>query len=544
MKYFSPKWILIIIIALGLFLRTWQLNVSPPGFNADEAALGYNAYSLLHTGKDEWGVSFPLVFKSFSDYKPGVYVYLAMPFVAILGLSEFAVRLPSILFGTLSIFLIYLLAKKFFKDEIVSLSTAFLLAISPWAIHFSRGAWETNVATTFLLIGILAFVKGLENMKWFYLSVAAFIISMYTYQSTRLIAPLLVFFLVVFYYKQILKTEFSFKKAIIGPVALGGLLIIPLMFSTLTDHGLARFQGVSIFTDVGIINRTNEERGEHQNPHDLVALTFHNKFIGYGLNFLNHYFDHFSPAFLFTQGDPLGRDKTPEMGQLYLFEIFTLLAGLYFLTTVYKNTKIILIWLFIAPLAASLTYQTPHALRAENMVIPLELISGLGLGILIRKLWRHRNAIKIPVTILAISVMSFFILKFLHEYFVHLPKEYALEWEYGFSQVVPYVIKNENKYQKIVVTNRYDQPYILFLFYSRYDPLRYQQIAQPTIVDNFGFSTIASFDKFEFRKISPEEVLSSKDTLFVGTADEIPNNAKIVDKVDFPNGKPAFIFAE
>src|SRR5438270_3600910 len=86
-----------LIIVLGFFLRIVNLQVSPPGFNADEAALGYNAYSILKTGKDEWGETLPLVFKSFSDYKPGVYVYLDIPFVALFGLNELAVRLPSII---------------------------------------------------------------------------------------------------------------------------------------------------------------------------------------------------------------------------------------------------------------------------------------------------------------------------------------------------------------------------------------------------------------------------------------------------------------
>src|SRR3990167_9117761 len=102
--------ILIIIFLLGFILRIIFLDIAPPGFNADEAALGYNAYSLIKTGKDEWGISFPLVFKSFSDYKPGLYVYMAIPFIAALGLNELAVRLPSVLLGAFSIILIYLLS--------------------------------------------------------------------------------------------------------------------------------------------------------------------------------------------------------------------------------------------------------------------------------------------------------------------------------------------------------------------------------------------------------------------------------------------------
>src|SRR3989344_6108180 len=92
-----------LIIALASFLRFWNLSNQPPGLTWDEAAIGYNAYSVLKTGKDEFGVRFPLIFKSFGDYKPGLYVYLTVPPVAVFGLSEFAVRFPSALFGTVAV---------------------------------------------------------------------------------------------------------------------------------------------------------------------------------------------------------------------------------------------------------------------------------------------------------------------------------------------------------------------------------------------------------------------------------------------------------
>src|SRR3989344_1300457 len=124
MKFDLDKKVLLVILILAFIVRIVFLDISPPGFNADEAALGYNAYSLITTGKDEWGQTFPLVFKSFSDYKPGLYVYLAIPFVWLLGLNELAVRLPSVLLGSFSIILIYLLAKELFRKETVALASA------------------------------------------------------------------------------------------------------------------------------------------------------------------------------------------------------------------------------------------------------------------------------------------------------------------------------------------------------------------------------------------------------------------------------------
>ncbi|MEK7504094.1 MAG: glycosyltransferase family 39 protein, partial [Patescibacteria group bacterium] len=102
--------------------------------NADEAALGYNAYSLLTTGRDEHGHAWPINLESFGDFKPAGYAYMLIPFVKVLGLTELAVRLPSALFGILGVLGIYLLTKELFNRQTGQLA-ALMLAISPWHLH-------------------------------------------------------------------------------------------------------------------------------------------------------------------------------------------------------------------------------------------------------------------------------------------------------------------------------------------------------------------------------------------------------------------------
>ncbi len=531
------------IFLLGLILRIVFLDIAPPGFNADEAALGYNAYSLIKTGKDEWGISFPMVFKSFSDYKPGLYVYLDIPFVAILGLNEFAVRLPSILLGSTSIILIYLLSKELFKKESAALSSAFLLSISPWHLHFSRGAWEANVATFFILLGVLTFIKSFKKSFFLWISAVAFISAMYTYQSARLVVPTLVFFLVIFCWRELL------VKKNIKVIIFALILLIPLIFILPTSAGLARFKGVSMFSDLGPLNRINELRGQDQDPSSYSAKFFHNKIQSYANSFFIHYLDHFSFDFLFLTGGSLKRNKEPDMGELYIFEIITIVSGLYFLIRHQQNisfgkklsnTRLVFIWLIIAPLASSLTYQTPDAHRAHNMLVPLGLISGLGLGILLENIRRFNKLARYIGLGLAILIIGFSMAIYFDKYYNHLPKEYPLEWEYGFSQVIPYVMNIQDKYQKIVITDRYDQPYVLLLFYSKYDPIKYQGLEKVIGDNKFGFSTINSFEKYEFRPIAKEEISKSKNTLFIGTKEEIGDNVTPLKVINFPNGMPAF----
>jgi predicted membrane-bound mannosyltransferase len=88
----------LIIIGLGFFLRVWDLDKNPAGFFCDEASIGYNAYQILKTGQDEYGIKFPLYFRAFGEYKPPLTIYPTIVPIFFLGLNEFSVRLISVIF--------------------------------------------------------------------------------------------------------------------------------------------------------------------------------------------------------------------------------------------------------------------------------------------------------------------------------------------------------------------------------------------------------------------------------------------------------------
>src|SRR2546423_2218531 len=91
--------LLFAIVILSAVLRLYQLGAVPISPDWDEAALGYNAYSIMQTGRDEFGTLLPVVLRSFDDYKPALYTYLIIPFIPFFDLTVLAVRLPSALFG-------------------------------------------------------------------------------------------------------------------------------------------------------------------------------------------------------------------------------------------------------------------------------------------------------------------------------------------------------------------------------------------------------------------------------------------------------------
>ena len=112
--------LLIAIVIFAFVLRLYRINEIPAGFFCDEASYGYDAYSILTTGRDRYGNFMPLVFKSFGDYVPPVFIYSIIPNLLFFGLNEFSVRFTSIVYGILVIIFTYLLAEKVFNDKLVS----------------------------------------------------------------------------------------------------------------------------------------------------------------------------------------------------------------------------------------------------------------------------------------------------------------------------------------------------------------------------------------------------------------------------------------
>lgn len=538
MKKYIP--IILLIILAGL-LRIVALDKYPAGLNADEAAIGYNAWSLLETGKDEHSISWPLVFRSFDDYKPPVYFYLVLPFVKFFGLNVWSVRLPSAILGTLSVLLLYLILKKSFsKQKYLAEIAALLLATSPWHLQFARGGWEVNAALFFILLGIYGFYKGLENPKYYFLFVIPFAVSLYTYHSARLISPLLALVLVIIYWKDIFNKETDLKLIILS-VVLGVGISLPLAAQMLSKEGQSRFTGVSVFSDSGPLWQALEMRRGHENTNLYVKIV-HNQYLSYGLRFFKNYLSHFSPRFLFVTGDEIARSRVPGMGQSYLFLFpFVALGFLSLLTLDTKAKKFFLAWLLISPIAAAMTFQSPHALRAQNMVIPLTLITSLGLISFFRYTDKMGKILSNILVFLTLSIGAYATGFYLHQYYVHYPKELPYAWQYGFDQIAQYTKANYDKYDKIIISDRYDQPYILMAFFLKYPPEILQKELVMTPRDKFGFSTCRKFGKYEFRSINYNEDKKLPNTLIIA-ADEPVDNQAIIHRVYDPAGKTMYKF--
>lgn len=552
-KHLIPA-LFIFILLIAALLRLWQLGHVPPSPDWDEAALGYNAYSIMLTGKDEYGKFLPVVMRSFDDYKPALYSYFIIPFIPLMGLTIYAVRLPAVIFGLLAIIATFFLAKELLhkssielfnnqiKSDYVALLSMFFLAISPWHLQFSRIAFESQVGNAFNIFSALFLLKGLKNPVYLFLATFFLALNLYIYQSEKVFTPLLFFAFLLIYSKQIFKLP---RKYLIGVVCLGIIISLPMLFYTATNkEALARAKGVSIFSDQTLIEKNTLRLIQDKKNNDLIGEIFDNRRVIYIQEVVSGYLSHFDLNWLFLKGD-IARHHAPNMGLLYLWELPFIFIGIYqFLFSGFeKKTKyFVLSWFFIVPIPAMITSGVPHAVRTLNFLPLFQFFCAIG----VMTAFRYFQRFKKTKFIWYSTIMIIFLLNFayyLNQYFVQQNYYSSREWQYGYENAISAVKGIENRYNKIIVSNKpyLDQSYIFFLFYLKYNPASYQQEVQKA---SGGFRENHTFDKYEFRPIEWKNEVHDSHTLFVGRAQDIPEGVKIIKTIFFLDGTPAIKIAE
>ena len=540
--------ILFLIVVLSSVLRLWQLGNVPPSPDWDEVALGYSSYSIIHTGKDEFGKFLPAVLRSFDDYKPALYAYLTIPSILIFGLSVFAVRLPSAFFGIISVVAVFYLVRELFEEykykDYLALISSFLLAISPWSIQFSRVGFESNIGICLNILMVLFFIKGLKK-PWM-LSLSAFFagLSIYSYQSEKVFTPLLVLALALIFRKELFSLG---RKYVFFAIIVGLIVVMPMAFYILNNKAaLLRVTGTSVFSYQTELLKNNIQKLEWDKAtNDKLGLILDNRRIVYAKTIVEGYISHFNLNWLFIKGD-IARHHAPNMGLLYLFEFPFILLGIYKLIfgDFDKKTKLFIFsWFLIAPIPASITSGVPHAVRTLNFLPTFQIFTTIGLI----SAFQFVSSIKYQVLSIRVKYLIFnlcilfFIFNlfyYLNQYFVQQNYFNAVDWQYGYAKIIPEMQKIESDYKKIIISNEppMDQSYMFFLFYLKYPPSLYQAEGRNA---SGGFAENHFFGKYEFRPIAWNSENRNNDVLFVGRPIDFPKNVVLLHTVYYPNGQPA-----
>lgn len=491
----SQKWIILLAITLlAAVLRFWQVSSNPPGLYWDEVANGYDAYSILKTGLDHHNRLLPLFFESFGDWKLPGYIYLTIPSILVFGLNEFAVRFPSALLGTITIPILFLLVNKLTKNINLALLSAFFLSISPWHIQFSRAGFESNVGLFFVLFGTDLLLEAIENKKTIILTFAflLFMLSMYTYHSYRIFTPLILIAITIIFKSEI---KNNISKFIPGAI-IAFILSIPLLSFTLSPQGRLRATSQSVFQNEEFKKEDVDYNQKSKKPLRFMSKYWYRKGAYYIYVATNAYFDHFSPSFLFTKGDQIGRHSQVDMGQLYIFELPLIAASFFALSKINKKAlALVFTWLLLGPIPAVIVNATPHANRTLQMAPIFSFLSALGTLYFFSKI--KSNILKFSFVIFS----AYYFFAFLHMMFVHYPVKFSPDWQDGNRKMVEFVKQFQNGYEKVYISNN-DQAYIYLLFYLKYDPKKFQ--------DEKGDKN--KFDKYIF--ISSDYDLYNKGRIF------------------------------
>lgn len=545
-KFSRPIIVLVLVIIIASLLRLTMLGQHPIHLTNDEAALGYNAYSILQTGRDEHAVLLPMVFKSFGDWKPGFYIYLTTPSIIVFGLTEFAVRFPSALFGVLAVAFMYVIGRRLF-DEKLALLAAFSLAIMPWHIHFSRGAWEANVALTLLLAGIWAFLKSLENNNYLPLSAIFFGLTLLSYQSAKLASFLPLVVMIYLYRKKFFEIN---KKTLIASATLGILISIPVITSVFSGKS-GRIEVMSVFSYTRPEEYIQETVLDHEDieKDSLAFSVFHSETYNLFRGVVGRYFNYFSGRFLFFEGDWSNPKHTAtDVGYILLAQIPILFLGAWTMLqkSSEKKYRFIFLWLLLAPIPAALTRDSAHGVRALNLVAPLAFAIGIGLNEIYVFLKDKKLVIKTFSVLMLGGLYLYTLLIYLDAYYIQNPFDSADNHLYGYKQVVQNVRENKSEYEKIVFDQSFDQPYIFFLFYEKYPPRFYQANRSYVEGVNGDVGFVSKLDNIEFRPINWSSDKELRNTLLIGKETAFPtyeiNNPENynVKVIEYPNGNAAF----
>lgn len=506
------------ILMLASFIRLWHLDSFPQSLSIDEASIGYNAWSILETLRDEFGVYMPLSFRSFGDYKPPMNIYLTSISIALFELDELSVRLPVALTSVLLIAVSILLLKKLKFSSNAALISGLWLTLLGWNIFYSRASFEAISALFLTLLGFYWYLVWRQKRTAFSLLGAATVwgLSIWTYHSQRVFIPLLVLFLLMIDKKILLKD----KRVYISALVLISFFVALFVLLYFDRSALGRASNLFLTQDPVISKQLNH------NIFDTFTIS---------KKIFEQYLHYFSLKFWFWKSGIITPAGYQGIGLLNLVDLPVFVLGIYSLFKS-KNIflrKLVIFWFLAGPVAAAFTRGDPSPIRTIVWMPFFVFVMASGFEILLtkRRIW----------LIAYLVGLAFCFGYFVDLYTRNFTKFYADQWHFGYKQVLIYACNNYKKYDRIIVTDKYGiienriktVPYIYALIYCHIDPKNY-------LVSKEIYN-------IEFRQPQWSYDAELKNTLLIGSRWDFPENfpPQWVDQtIYFPTGEKAFLIVE
>ena len=466
-KFLTQKFnlYLILIILLGIFLTSFNLGSVPNGFHWDESANGYSAYSILKSGKDEWGINWPLFIKSFGDYKSAFLSYAIIPFFIIGGVNETMARLPSVILAIIGVLGLIKFIQP--KADKLSLVTGLILVTNPWFLHYSRIAFEQMPSLGLMLMGLWFWT--VKNKKLNILGAILLLMSMYVYHSARLFVPVLIFiYQIIFYkkefWKQILKQKTPWMILVIGSIL--------ILYNAIFSFGGERAKTVFFWNSTEITSATEEGIYRNRILNYPFVRIFNNKG-WYVINQLGKkYTSHFSPEYLLPSNNQTAAFSFSIHGNFYLFLVPFLIIGIF--STKNRNNMywFFISWLLISPIPSTLTSGDTNPNRSLIMIPALCFFAAKGIIDSISwikiKTKSYTFTLFYKIGIILILGLNFGL--YFHDWLIYFPEMSEPYWHGFYKEASTEIWNNRHNYDKIYFTNTDTQPYIFFSWYNQIDP--------------------------------------------------------------------------
>jgi hypothetical protein len=444
----TPTPYLLFILLLGLFLVTFRLGSVPSGFHWDEAANGFSAFSIMESGKDEWGVSYPLFIQSFGDFKSAFLSYAIIPFFKIGGVTEAMARLPGAL---LALFGVYSFIHFIFpKSKGLGLLAGLVLVTNPWFLHYSRIAFEPMPSLGLMLGGVWLWHTKQQKIK-----VAGgllLLLSMYVYHSARLFVPVLVVLHLIAFHRQeikkhLVKQKWSWLLVVIGSAV--------TWYSVLFTSGGERAKDVFFWNQTELTTVVEEGIYRNRVLGFPMVRVFNNKGWEVLTVLSKKYANHFSPEYLMPQNNQTDAFSFQRQGNFYLFLVPFLLIGIF---SAYKRDSyywFFLGWLLTSPIPSSLTSGMINPNRSLIMIPALCYFAAR--GIVVSKAWVEKNTTLPKKEVIFTGFISLlFITNFglyFHDWLVFFPEASEPYW-HGFNkQASQDVWQKRHEYDTVYFTN-------------------------------------------------------------------------------------------
>lgn len=486
--------VLTIVVMLGGYLRIVKLDNIPPHLGNDEISIAFDSYSMRAIGKDEHGHAWPLSFESHQTYKAPLYAYLNMPINRLFGNNEYGVRLLSAIAGSGLIILVAIIGKMI-SGPFVALVAALLMAINPKAIFVSRIAFESNLAAMMLSLGVMLMFYFRKKQKNVYLILTGLFLglSVWGYHTEWGLAPMMALVLPFLSRKEIV-----FKKW--WPMWLVMVLVaVPIFYNFLAVQR----------RDVN--NRANSQlwfsAGQMQDYIKKSNDGLIKKMMVVALTPVNNYVAHFSLDSMFSSGADMFNGESPlESGWFLLASLPLLIIGLFNIKKVFgKYWSWVLAWWLLCPIVPALTYGGVASVRNLAFIVPTVLIMAGGA----LTLWKKSQ--KWSLILGLILIFNFFV--FALSYYIHFPKDSGNNFQYGYKQAWEYIKPNIDKYDRVVVENRFGEfgqytgvPHLYFGYFGAFSAEEMQKR-----VDKNG----TKIGKYEFKYVDWNQEEYSPRTVYI-----------------------------